>query len=212
MSKAKAGLMMSRSGDSERPNPMYGPVPVYEAHPPRPYEEALADLLLPDADYTLDLLLDAIRALPEFGDPDRESFGEFHPEELVEGEHEVWTYPAVRTVIDHAFGPEGYDNVKHIRSYLPDEDERLDDAYCTRLALLLRAGWVQGDGWLWWTHLTGANTLLLEVTSDWVAGWGLDSLNACVRAGMSLTALADILDAGVLPPSATISMLAGLRA
>lgn len=206
-----ANLMMSRSGHSERPNPMYGPTPTYEAHPPRSYEDAVSDLLAPDADYTLDLLLDAIRTLPKFGDPDRENFGEFHPEDLIDGEREVWTYPAVREVIDHAFGPEGYDNIKHIHSYLPDPDERLDDAYCTRLAVLLRAGWAQGDGYLWWTHLTGANSLLLEVTSDWAASWGLDSLNACVRAGLGLTALADILDAGVLPPPDSIAMLAALR-
>lgn len=211
MPNSMSSLMMSRTRSSPRPNPMYGPVPTYEATAPRPYEDAVDDLLRPDADYTLDLLLDAIRVLPRFGDPDRDNFGEFHPETPVEGEYDVWTYSDTLRVIDDAFGPEGYDNVKHIHSYLPDPEEALDAAYCTRLAVLLRAGWAQGDGYLWWTHLSGANTLLLEVTSDWVAAWGLDSLNACVRAGLGLTALADILDAEVLPPPASIAMLAALR-
>lgn len=202
---------MSRHGDSPRPHPMYGPVPTYEAAAPRSYDDAVADLLSPDADYTLDLLLDAMRALPQFGDPDRESVGEFHPDALVEGQHEVWTYPATRKVIDHAFGDEGYDNLKHAWSYLRDSTGCFDDAYCTRIAVLLRAGWAQGDGWLWWTHLVGRNELLLEVASDWAAAWGLDSMNACVRAGLDLTALADILDAEALPPSDSIAMLAALR-
>lgn len=202
---------MSRTGDSPRSNPTFGPVPTYEAHPPRPREVALADLLRADADYTLHLLLDAMRALPQFGDPDRDQFGEFHPDALIEGQHVVWTYPDVRQVVDHAFGPEGHDNLKHAWSYLRDDSDAFDDAYCTRIAVLLRAGWAQGDGWLWWTHLTGRSELLLEVTSDWAAAWGLDSLNACVRAGLGLTALADVLDAEVLPPPESIAMLAALR-
>ena len=186
---------------------------MYEVPEQRHPGTVIAALVPPDADYTIELLLDAIRVLPHFGDPDQPIVhGRFIPADLVLGSHRNWTYPDVLAVLHHAFGPEGHDNTKHIVSYLPAPDHTPDDDYCRRAALLLHAGWTQTDGWLWWTRLTGRSELLLEVASDWVSAWNLDSLNACIRVGMGLPALTDILGAGVLPPPASIEALLALRA
>lgn len=177
--------------------------------PPCPATEAVAAVLLPDATYSMYRLLDAMRALPQFGDPDRQAFGEFTPESAVIGDRQIWTYVQAREVIDHAFGPEGHDNLKHIvATFRTVEVPSLNDVFFLRCAILLRAGWTQEDDWLWWT--VGPDRLGIELAAAWVGSWDLESLNMCVAAHLRRDELVSILDSGQRPDPEAIRTLVAM--
>lgn len=126
------------------------------------------------------------------------------------GRTDNWTYAAARDVIDHAFGPDGHDNLKHaVATYrdtaLPDIQD--DTVFFARIGLLLRAGWTQLDGWHWWTRL-GTGELPLELAAGWAGAWDLDTLNACIRAGMTTDELTRILYTGTLPGPDAATLIA----
>lgn len=183
-------------------------MPLYDVAPPRDHNETLAALVPADADYTLPLLLDAVWALPRFGDPDKWRDG-YAPSRTVTGMRQDWTYSDARRVVQHAFGADGPDNLKHIVVYVPGTDHNED--YLTCIAILLKAGWSQDEGWMWWLRIGGDGKMSADLAAGWVSAWSLASLNACIRVGMSLDRLREVLASGVLPPPDAIETLIALR-
>lgn len=184
---------------------------AYQVTPARAWDDAIANLLLPDADYTVDRLTDAVWALAEFRTPTHPGFQGHDPDRTVLTRSGRWTYAQARAIVDHAFGPDGHERVSEAVTTYRDRDVRdMSSLFYFRIALLLRAGWTREVGWDW-RYSLGGTLLPVSLSAMWVAIWSVDSLTACARAGMGVEALQEVLSAGVLPPPESVAMLAGLR-
>lgn len=184
---------------------------MYEVTEPRTVQDAVAAVLPADADYSMHRLLDAMLALPQFGHPDMPGLTVGDPKRAVFGERDTWTYEKARTVIDHAFGPDGSLRlIECVARYRDQSAAGLDLVFFIRIGLLLRGGWESKTGWDWFRAL-GHVEMPLDLSAAWLGMWSLDVLNACLDAGLDADGLGAISKAGVLPPPETVAMLGGLR-
>lgn len=184
---------------------------MYVVTEPRSVEDAVGALLLPDADYSMHRLLDAMLALPQFGHPDRPGFTGDNPERAIIGTTAMWTYARARTVIDHAFGGLGHLRlVECVAQYRDQSVTSMDEVFFLRIGLLLRGGWTREIGWDWFIGL-GHVEMPLDLSAGWVGSWSVDTLTACVCAGLRIDALRAVLNSGTLPPPETVAMLGGLH-
>lgn len=184
---------------------------TYEVTPPRDWDEAIADLLLPGADYTVDRLCDAVRALAEFRTPTHPGFRGSDPDRSVLTKGGRWTYTDLRAVIDHAFGPDGHERATEaIATYRDRHVRDMSSGFYFRIALLLRNGWTRDIGWDWRSAL-GGTLMPVDLSATWVTAWPIDTLTACACTGLGVEGLRSILSTGVLPPPETVAMLTSLR-
>lgn len=184
---------------------------MYEVSEPRTVQDAVAAVLPADADYSMHRLLDAMLALPQFGHPDMPGFTGDNPRRAVFGERDTWTYGKARAIIDHAFGPDGHLRlIECVAQYRDQSAAGLDAVFFIRIGLLLRGGWERKTGWDWFRAL-GHVEMPLDLSAAWLGMWSLETLNACIDAGMGVDTLRAISNSGVLPPPETVAMLGGLR-
>lgn len=184
---------------------------MYVVTEPRTSKDAISGLLLPDADYSIHRLLDAMLALPQFGHPNMMGFTGDNPRNAVFGNRDTWTYPKARAVIDHAFGPDGHIRlVDCVARYRNEPVTALGEGFFLQVGILLRGGWTEQTGWEWFAAL-GQEEMPLQLATAWVGMWSLDVLNACLHAGLDANALLAISDSGTLPPPETVAMLGGLH-
>lgn len=184
---------------------------MYVVTEPRSPHDAIARLVPDDATYDVHRLLDAMRNLPQFGDPRMPGFTGDNPREVRFGKHAMWTYQDAREIVLHAFGPDGDDSLrKAVGLYRIDAVDMEDTVFIMRIGFLLRGGWNFQMAMDWILAKNNVD-LSLDIAGGWMGAWDATSLTACLRAGMDEDALHAVLNSGALPDPAAIATLAALR-